>query len=99
MGAEQRGEGGKRQPRCKFMNGAVVSAFWRVSGIAQGGSKPEGRASRRGSIKLAAGVGGEKYQRMTSSRTCKTHFRANFGVINHVEIKVKGEGLTLSSGS
>lgn len=73
------------------------SGFWRVSGVAQGGSEAEGRSSRRGSIKLAGG--GEKYQCMTSSRTCKTHFRANFGVINHVQIKVKGEGLTSSSGS
>lgn len=36
----------------------------------------------------------------TSCRTCKTCFPTNLGcVINHVEIKVKGEGLTLSSES
>lgn len=36
----------------------------------------------------------------TPYRTCKTHFPTNFVcVINHVEIKVKGEGLTLSSES
>lgn len=36
----------------------------------------------------------------TSYRTCRTHIPSNFWcVINHVEIKVKGEGLTLSSES
>lgn len=35
----------------------------------------------------------------TTYRTCKTHFPTNFGcVINHVEIKVKGEGFDLVLG-
>lgn len=59
-GAERRGEGGKAAAALQnFMNGAVVLAFWRVSGVAQGGSKPEGRPSRHSSIKLAGGAEGE----------------------------------------